>query len=1597
MLTKSSVKNIFFFLCCLLPFSFQVISQTTPPPDNTPKIMPPSPEAAALGKYGDFGVGMFSGTPQFSIDLYTIRTPHLQVPLSLNYSTNGIKVDELASRVGMSWTLQAGGVISRTVYDKPDFGFNVRAPLPPGADFNETSATANDVVWMQDVDVNEKDMQMDEFNFSFPGYSGKFFINLNNQPVLMPYAPLKVEMNPTGTDWNFKITTPDGIKYYFGGGNATETSYSSGCNNTDIDVAPTSWYLKKIEHPYDDSDYIEFIYAPTNCSYALGVSQSITLVDPVQIGNCTDQENPLICSSCGPSPFIHGTKYSLSNGATNYCQTSTVISGVYLTEIRDSKHTKTTFSYISKPDVSSGTDYLVSKITILNQRTNEVIKTFDFSYTMATATGYVPYYQQPYQGQTIRPFLTGVNELDRLNMLVKPYRFYYNDIQGMPVRGSYAQDYWGYFNGVNNMSTMIPMPEAYSNLMQQGVIANRNPDYIYARKGLLSKIEYPTGGSTSVEYEGNTQNASYTGPGGTTTGVYQSFQSINVSPSNRTATFEVREPLTVQINATVSCNCPTANNCPQKQDADIWGQLIRDGVTIADFTFQEYNARGECSKLSSYSFVLSPGLYGIGLLPASQAPYNTTLALTVEEGKYVYQYQGVPPSTAPLAFTGGGLRVKKISSFDPVANNTSIKKFEYDGMIIPESPKYARTFYRRELFWVWSFPPESCNPLDDNYIQANYIQFSSSSLNNLFATGGTPVYYSKVTELFGDQKENGGIEHQYSFSAPPAFIRLMGNSIYSIAVPRLGWKNGLETIRTHFKMDGNNKVNTQKQHFTYASDIRKKETLHQYLVERSGNADLTTNLVTRASMFNVSKIPYVSEWQYLSSEKTEHFDIGGNLTVTDITNYYYDNEQHAQLTRIERIDSKGAAVTEWRKYPGDNISGLTTDETTAINQLLSQWRKSELIESEQYVGTVLQVRSHNVYNLVNNSALLVKSTAKNGSADPHTVFTIDNYDAKGRIKSMVLSNGFRKSYIYDYQSVFPIAEATNAAQSDLAFTSFEADATGNWEFAGSPIVSAAFTGRKSYAVSAGAIGKTNLTIGMSYVLSYWSKSGTCIITNVSANIIETGKSINGWTFYKHIITPNNTSISVSGNVVIDELRLYPKNARMATVTYDPLIGVTSQTDENDQTIFYEYDNFNRLLAIRDEEQNILRRYEYEYAKPAPGSSCGSNCIVMQMQTLKGTQTISYPVGVFNVDGKLLGNAIDQTSFVALWNSDTFNQARGTLAAGSDPLYFNLTLNTGATVPSGVTGCRYYQFDLPYAQIDGIRRSNAAYIDFGDGAGMHLGKSPIDNTGVVLAPNTTEHILLDYLGITYYYYKHNYTDNSLKQLTFYHNDEHETPALDNVSVPASSLMLLRNLRGIFPQNATELSSSCYQQASALSVANISNWNSITSIKGFHIHNGDSQNPATNVSYAQDFMANNRGLEGIYTAHYGPDRTGYRDLSFKISRLKNGWNTYFTRLKEIMINDDHWDREDLSELKQLKLFVLSATRQNHQDDPGSPLVPIPSTVIDTILNQIAAGAGQSVQNGIVNIISGGNNRTSVSDASVSLLKSKGWTIYVNGALL
>jgi YD repeat-containing protein len=64
--------------------------------------------------------------------------------------------------------------------------------------------------------------------------------------------------------------------------------------------------------------------------------------------------------------------------------------------------------------------------------------------------------------------------------------------------------------------------------------------------------------------------------------------------------------------------------------------------------------------------------------------------------------------------------------------------------------------------------------------------------------------------------------------------------------------------------------------------------------------------------------------------------------------------------------------------------------------------------------------------------------------------------------------------------------------------------------------------------------------------------------------------------------------------VIDHIRENLPNAQVTTYTYNPLIGVTSITDPRGYSMYYQYNNFNRLEFVKDAEGNILSKNDYHY-------------------------------------------------------------------------------------------------------------------------------------------------------------------------------------------------------------------------------------------------------------------------------------------------------------------------------------------------------------------------------------------------------------------
>jgi hypothetical protein len=184
-----------------------------------------------------------------------------------------------------------------------------------------------------------------------------------------------------------------------------------------------------------------------------------------------------------------------------------------------------------------------------------------------------------------------------------------------------------------------------------------------------------------------------------------------------------------------------------------------------------------------------------------------------------------------------------------------------------------------------------------------------------------------------------------------------------------------------------------------------------------------------------------------------------------------------------------------------------------------------------------------------------------------------------------------KQYLWGYNNTLPIAQVINASTAEIAYTGFEHESAGNWTVGTSYNSSQKFTGLSSYTVSpSSTISKSGLEAASSYIVSFWTSSG---VPTVNGMIPTGGQTINGWTYYQKLVT-GTTSVTLAGDGVIDELRLYPSKAQMTTYTYLPGVGVSVVSDVNSMPTYYEYDSMGRLSLIKDAKGSVLKAYKYNY-------------------------------------------------------------------------------------------------------------------------------------------------------------------------------------------------------------------------------------------------------------------------------------------------------------------------------------------------------------------------------------------------------------------
>ena len=158
----------------------------------------PSPNASSLGKFVDMPVSLFTGIPNINIPLYEIKEGNFSMPISLSYHATAFNPNEVPGWVGQGWALNAGGVITRKMRGWPDdYNYYVAQPyniLFKGVYFNQVLHPKLNGTYSNLYSNGDEDL--DEFVFNFNGCSGKFVFDRSNPTkiIVVGNSGLKIEV-----------------------------------------------------------------------------------------------------------------------------------------------------------------------------------------------------------------------------------------------------------------------------------------------------------------------------------------------------------------------------------------------------------------------------------------------------------------------------------------------------------------------------------------------------------------------------------------------------------------------------------------------------------------------------------------------------------------------------------------------------------------------------------------------------------------------------------------------------------------------------------------------------------------------------------------------------------------------------------------------------------------------------------------------------------------------------------------------------------------------------------------------------------------------------------------------------------------------------------------------------------------------------------------------------------------------------------------------------------------------------------------------------------------------------------------------------------
>ncbi|WP_261511319.1 hypothetical protein [Chryseobacterium paludis] len=1110
-------------------------------------IVPPSPESFFRTQFGNLNFNEFKGSPNIQIPIHELKNGSLKLPVSLNYSKVGVKVNDIPNSVGMNWILETGGIITRTIYDLTDELASQRLVLSQTELGNLSSqAGAQDLgVYSHDISTSI-DNEIDVFNYSIPGYSGSFYLDKTFKPVLLTQDyNLKLE----AVDNNFKvsnaftITTYDGTKYTFGGVGATEKTFVRLQGNRS---GITSFYLKTIEDVLHNK--IEFNYNQANSKIIpLGEQETGQLESSATASGTID---------VAPSGAGIGTSGKVLN----------VVEAKFLDKITAGDEI-IQFNYIIE---TNSPFQKLGNIVISQKGVN--IKKMSFDYLNSA-------------GATVsekRFFLTSVKEYaihSNVDTFVNEYTLDYNNALDLPKRLSRSVDYLGYFNGKNNTALLPNLKlfgEQYALFNMNGNYADRRVNFGYAQFGTLKSITYPTKGKTMFEYESIEAKIPINYIGDCVIG--------NTNYLNLPLVFE-QDWLPLTNESTFTHHVSTID-----------GNSVNAQITLMLHSDKEINqpnkanALFEITDLATNQVVFSKTITVIKMIQDITNTYTFTLAnnksykFNFKVKDICYECNGNAHIEYPNVWQrveDSNIRLKR--QYDVSETGTiNIKRLYYtnyqninnfDVLSAPLHPGFKSYVYNQVQGTTTLPPPNDCATcFSTMYETLFHSDIQSTRMGSVLQDGeetyidlNDPVYPLVTISYGGDNFEKGGEEKIFDMKAYtvlntipfrlPNVSGMANSQIDNSSILNLLSGSAENTLYKQLPLG-----NIQGKLISHRIFNNKNGTL---FVKNSVKNDYTATMGnTVYSVAGIQLYPYVTlppgvnastsldnmyigayrfptYSSFLNSSKTTEYLEDVPLNVTDdtsykklitTTNYVYDSLDK-QLSKSTTQTTDGSVQETTYLYAREKSNQKLIDanmigiplETIAV-------QKQNTGDSGKVVS-----RSETKYDALNSwlpSSVLSYDML---NSTPSTEITYDWYDGKGHIMQYTPKNGIPVTIIWGYGSTQPIAKIEGIAYRDL--------------------------------------------------LSIAQANVTQIMTASDSDLIN----------------------SATEPALITALDNFRKNAdlsayQITTYTYDPLIGVTSITPPSGIREVYIYDTANRLKEIRQQEKDssgnmvykVVKEFKYNY-------------------------------------------------------------------------------------------------------------------------------------------------------------------------------------------------------------------------------------------------------------------------------------------------------------------------------------------------------------------------------------------------------------------